>query len=251
MGALLHQLDLSLCDLLRAECRFHAARDEQFAYFVLQGLPQPLSEWVRLRPDADLLLSHAELEWLTPEGLPAELLRPWRTGLPPYASPLPAVAEIRRVLSATHADGFAACFEQVREVLEAEPSIEVGAAALVGLISEVRRHIGAMGRHDLLPRPDGGFPTPSHPRSLPRRQPRQAAPRGGGVAWLSVDQIRRRVRVRREAVLAIMDAGDLRFETRGRARYARLSDVEAWEERRAAGAPTSSFAIDPALSGLA
>ncbi len=50
--------------------------------------------------------------------------------------------------------------------------------------------------------------------------------------WLTVDQIRKMQRMRREAVLAAMLAGELPFEQRGRIRYARLTDVLAWEQRR-------------------
>lgn len=50
--------------------------------------------------------------------------------------------------------------------------------------------------------------------------------------WLSVDQIRKLQRCRRETVVEAMHNGELPFEQRGRIRYARLSDVIAWEERR-------------------
>jgi hypothetical protein len=50
--------------------------------------------------------------------------------------------------------------------------------------------------------------------------------------WLSVDQIRKMQRCRREAVIEAMQRGELPFEQRGRIRYARLTDVIAWEERR-------------------
>ena len=50
--------------------------------------------------------------------------------------------------------------------------------------------------------------------------------------WLSVNQIRIMQRCRRETVKLAMDNGELPFEQRGRIRYARLSDVIRWEERR-------------------
>lgn len=52
--------------------------------------------------------------------------------------------------------------------------------------------------------------------------------------WLTVDQIRKMQRMRRERVLEAMLTGELPYERRGRIRYARLSDVIAWEERRLA-----------------
>jgi len=50
--------------------------------------------------------------------------------------------------------------------------------------------------------------------------------------WLSVDQIRKQQRMRRETVLGAMLSGELPFEQRGRIRYARECDVRAWEEKR-------------------
>ena len=52
------------------------------------------------------------------------------------------------------------------------------------------------------------------------------------VRWLTVEQIRKQQRMRRETVVAAMLSGELLYEQRGRIRYARVSDVEAWEERR-------------------
>jgi len=50
--------------------------------------------------------------------------------------------------------------------------------------------------------------------------------------WLTVDQIRKMQRMRRESVLDAMQSGELPYEQRGRIRYARLTDVLAWEQRR-------------------
>lgn len=67
------------------------------------------------------------------------------------------------------------------------------------------------------------------------------APPGGAFShWLSVNQIRRMQRMRRQTVIDAMDSGELPFEQRGRIRYARLSDVLLWEERRLAGVFTQS-----------
>lgn len=52
--------------------------------------------------------------------------------------------------------------------------------------------------------------------------------------WLSLEQIRKMQRCRRETVLDAMLSGELPFEQRGRIRYARLTDVIRWEERRLA-----------------
>ena len=52
------------------------------------------------------------------------------------------------------------------------------------------------------------------------------------VRWLTVEDIRKQQRMRRDAVVAAMLAGELPFEQRGRIRYARITDVEAWEDSR-------------------
>ncbi len=85
------------------------------------------------------------------------------------------------------------------------------------------------------------------------RQPIQPhAPPGGAFShWLSVEQIRKLQRMRRQTVIAAMEAGELPYERRGRIRYARLADVLAWEERRLAHTATvSRRPIDPFLHDL-
>lgn len=55
--------------------------------------------------------------------------------------------------------------------------------------------------------------------------------------WLSVNQIRKQQRMRRETVVTAVLSGELPFEQRGRIRHARLSDVSAWDERRLSKPP--------------
>jgi len=50
--------------------------------------------------------------------------------------------------------------------------------------------------------------------------------------WLSLEQVRKMQRMRRETVVMAMNNGELPFEQRGRIRYVRLTDVMAWEEKR-------------------
>ena len=58
--------------------------------------------------------------------------------------------------------------------------------------------------------------------------------------------------MRRESVVAAMLAGELPYEQRGRIRYARVSDVEAWEEKRLRDGPIRvAISIHPALSSFA
>jgi len=58
-------------------------------------------------------------------------------------------------------------------------------------------------------------------------------------------------RMRRSTVMDAMNRGELPFEQRGRIRYARLSDVLLWEERRLLGVPPASTrTIAPSLTDL-
>ena len=52
------------------------------------------------------------------------------------------------------------------------------------------------------------------------------------VRWLTVEDIRKQQRMRRDAVVAAMLSGELPYEQRGRIRYARVTDVIAWEDSR-------------------
>ena len=70
--------------------------------------------------------------------------------------------------------------------------------------------------------------------------------------WLSVEQVRKMQRMRRQTVLDAMRSGELPFEQRGRICYIRLTDVLAWEERRLKSEikPSRCY-IHPDLAGLA
>ncbi len=83
----------------------------------------------------------------------------------------------------------------------------------------------------------------------PQTEPEPIAPM---PRWLSVEQIRKMQRVRREVVLAAMASSQLPFERRGRVRYARVCDVLAWEESRLRKGTTATtrVALHPDLAGL-
>ena len=70
--------------------------------------------------------------------------------------------------------------------------------------------------------------------------------------WLSVEQIRKQQRCRRERVIKAMESGDLPYEKRGRVRYARECDVQAWELKRLENRPEpGNGQIHPDLADLA
>jgi hypothetical protein len=72
------------------------------------------------------------------------------------------------------------------------------------------------------------------------------------VRWLTVEDIRKQQRLRREAVIAAMLGGELPFEQRGRIRYARCCDVERWEQSRLKNRKQpSSMPIHPDLADFA
>ena len=79
-----------------------------------------------------------------------------------------------------------------------------------------------------------------------------APPEPAFAHWLSVEQIRKMQRMRRRTVIAAMESGELPFERRNKIRYARLSDVLLWEEKRLTqpSAP-SKRGVDPDLADLA
>jgi len=66
--------------------------------------------------------------------------------------------------------------------------------------------------------------------------------------WLSVDQIRKQQRMRRETVVAAMLSGELPYEQRGRIRYARVEDIQRWEAARLVKPqPSATVEIHPEL----
>lgn len=75
-------------------------------------------------------------------------------------------------------------------------------------------------------------------------------PSVGKPRWLSVEQIRKQQRMRHQTVVAAMLSGQLPYEQRGRVRYARVQDVEAWEQSRLAGGEPSKTTVHSALAGL-
>jgi hypothetical protein len=78
-----------------------------------------------------------------------------------------------------------------------------------------------------------------------------APPKGPFTQWLTVEQIRKMQRMRRGCVIEAMESGELPHERRGRIRYARLSDVLAWEERRLTHTYTpSTRRVAPELADL-
>lgn len=109
------------------------------------------------------------------------------------------------------------------------------------------------------PNQEPGLSTPGNPLDTPffdGHESKPIVPHGPPETafshWLSVDQIRRMQRMRRQTVIDAMNSGELPYERRGRIRYARLSDVIAWEEQRLTeDSSMTTHHIDPGLEDLA
>lgn len=79
---------------------------------------------------------------------------------------------------------------------------------------------------------DAKLPNPALSKNEAERADQSQLGEINGTVWLSVEQIRKRERMRRERVIEAMLSGALPFEQRGRARYARICDIIRWEESR-------------------
>jgi len=85
---------------------------------------------------------------------------------------------------------------------------------------------------------------------IPKQGTGNAQRQINSTVWLSVEQIRKRERMRRERVIEAMASGALPFEQRGRIRYARLCDIIQWEEARISIRPQSPMALRQDLTDL-
>ena len=89
------------------------------------------------------------------------------------------------------------------------------------------------------------------PEPSPLSQLRMPARESALPRWLSVEEVRKLQRMRRETVVEAIRSGELPFERRGRVCYIRLSDVIAWEEKRLRpGSDRKGGLVHPDLAGL-
>lgn len=108
-------------------------------------------------------------------------------------------------------------------------------------------------RHDWMPRQSRRSPgAMGVVLGLPARSVPGSCVPDGTVAmsrWLSLEQIRKQQRMRRDRVIEAMESGELPYEQRGRIRYARECDVQAWEETRLRRSPSARpSAVHPDFS---
>ena len=266
----LHRLALSLAETIGGTVAAEMHGDPLFAQWMSAQLPENLLQFITASPRPYLLLNEVERRLIIDAvaDAPHELLRDWRPmAMPGYLDHRVCLKEIRADLDVGSAERFGRKSRRIAKRLSGKSMpLDKALALFAKWIEDVEDLLRAVGKQHLLPQPEGDQPTPTHAEPVPkRRRERHQGRQGvGGTGdskstrsttpsgWLSTDQIRKRVRVRRETVLAAMDADELPFEQRGRARYARLSDVEAWEQKRLEQPQTSAArGLHPDLKSLA
>ena len=187
----LHDFDTSLCghvcDVVAGYARY-GPRAGTFARWLERALARSpaLLAYLRSGRTPQLLLGGGELEALAQAlwCVELDLWRPWVAWPDLYRSAVDCVAEIRENLTPTAAKQFTAASARFARRLEAWHLELHDGIELVGeWVAEVRRLKLAMGRRDLLPRPEGRLPTPTHPLPPGERHPAPqhaaAGPAGG------------------------------------------------------------------------
>jgi hypothetical protein len=172
-GMKLHRFDLDLCWHVFDNISTHMD-GPAFASFVEEGVDPPVVGYLKhLDGDIDpppMLLSDGELkdlagvfgdeefqhdhDWIPYEGL--------------YRRSIDCIAEIRDGLAKQYADEWASLCADFAERLEARGVwLHDGIEIIREWVSELRRLLRAMGATNLLPAPEGAFPTPTNPDPPP------------------------------------------------------------------------------------
>lgn len=164
-----HWFDSVLCDYLRGNIGgllLHDPGERDFAKWMGKALPRELLAYIRKPTEPRLVFNEVELdtlacatEWLPNEG--SARWTPWPGAHREYLECLPA---IRQLLSGATAEEFAsASVEFARQLGTANLGLHEGIVLVTEWIEHVRRLKQALGMLQFLPRPEGQFPTPTHP----------------------------------------------------------------------------------------
>jgi Helix-turn-helix domain len=176
-GERLHDFDLRLCRHVLDNVGGYLDRPAFAAYAERRLDP---SVWKYLKAlDADdapqpLLLSEEELDdlALTFACGPWKFDRPWVPHEPLHKRSIECVKEIRDALAAGYAEEWARASARFAETLERGRTWLGGGIRVVQeWVGEARRYLRAMGAVDLLPAPEGSFPTPTCPAPPPTVRP--------------------------------------------------------------------------------
>ena len=173
----LHEFDLDLCDHVWANLS-SVWRNTRYADVLrirLQkersGGRDPLPEYVlqrfeeeaaegRSQPHPSLLLSDDELLDLSLDL--QDFPRDWVPDEPLYNRGVLCIDEIRRRIAPNEADVWSQrTREWARELLSGALTVSEGIEVIHHWCMHIRRLLAAMSRLDLVPRPDGEFPTPT------------------------------------------------------------------------------------------
>jgi hypothetical protein len=180
LGEKLHEYDIQLCRHALDNIASYVD-DPAFAADIEESLEPAVLEYMKaLDGDEDpapLLLSDEELQDLA-FGFAGEEIQHDRDWIPYealYRRSIDCVVEIRDALAKQHADEWASLSAQFAERLEARRVwLHHGIEIVQEWVGELRRLLRAMGATNLLPAPEGAFPTPTCPH--PPLSPSTGAP---------------------------------------------------------------------------
>lgn len=167
----LQKLDFQLCEYIRGNVLSQTGGD-RFMLALSSMLELPLTAYLGLTEADDddqherLLLTVDDIIDL--QTIVADLSDRFRLEWEPYAKLharwIASVREIRTELSIPAAEDWSQLSaEFVRQLEQPHLSLEDGIHITGEWIDEIRRYLAAMGRRDLIPYPDGCWPTPTNP----------------------------------------------------------------------------------------
>jgi len=185
VGNHLHAFDLQLCDYLVGNIVQHMDRPEYSAELEAVLTCRPLLDYLKQANDKSLdaedvrlLLNNEELNRLelTFEG---ELDRRWEPYEALHRRYIKTVKEVRDNVSRQAAEDWSEdCARYARQLEGGRTRLSDGITIIREWVRRLRTILHVMGNIDLLPQPEGRFPTPTHPETLPISSAIQSAPSG-------------------------------------------------------------------------
>ena len=258
----LHHFDLELCAYIHYNVSRHF-EDAAFAKAVTSALPPELADYLRQDTRTEsgdsrpILLNYDELMRLHSviDFTSFKHGRQWTALRDLHAFSTQCTGEIHRRLAPAEARKWAEASELFSEILEHHPlSLADGIWNVNEWIGELEWYLRAMGEEQLLPIPDGEFPTPTNPSPTTSTRPRatEAEPTSAGPdssprlqakprspdAKLTPPQLARQLGVSPDKIVGWIRSGELRAvniasSPKGRPRFLiDPKDVEAFEARR-------------------
>jgi len=167
-GESLHEFDLQLTNYILMNVRQHLGK-RGFAQALKRELRGQLFEYIAARTDLDdediwLLLHDEECDELVSafDSRDPARERRWEPYAQLHARYVDTVKEVRDALSRQVADDWSRACVRFGAALQAEGlSVAEGLQIVSDWANEARRLLKAMGRTELLPRPEDSYPTPT------------------------------------------------------------------------------------------